>query len=111
MTRTRSLLFSVAIAALLLSSAPAFAGTGTPGVPTATPAAVPALDAGQCTPPAQGTAAIAAPDSGLFLSTPGSTDFIICSCSLCKTHPNVVCRISPTGFSILCSDYYASRCV
>ena len=36
--------------------------------------------------------------------------FIICSCQLCA-HSDVICRISPTGFSIVCSDYYATHCV
>lgn len=37
-------------------------------------------------------------------------DFILCSCELCKAHPRVICRISPTGFSIVCADYYALSC-
>lgn len=35
--------------------------------------------------------------------------FVICSCQLCA-HSDVICRISPTGFSIHCSDYYATHC-
>jgi hypothetical protein len=34
---------------------------------------------------------------------------LICSCQLCA-HADVICRISPTGFSIHCSDYYATYC-
>jgi hypothetical protein len=113
MNHTRSLLFSVAVAALLLCAAPAFAGTGSPAIASGTaPAVAPVLDSGQCTQPAQtAVPAIAAPDSGLFLSTPSDPDFILCSCKFCKNHQDVICRISPTGFSILCSDYYASHCV
>jgi hypothetical protein len=36
-------------------------------------------------------------------------DFIICSCKLCS-RSDVVCRISPTGFSIACADYYQTHC-
>lgn len=111
-SHTRSIIFSVAIAAFLLCAASVLAGTGSQGIPagTAAPAMTPAVGSGQCTQPA-GETAIAAPDSGLFLSTPSDPDFILCSCKFCKTHQDVICRISPTGFSILCSDYYASRCV
>ena len=38
-----------------------------------------------------------------------STGFILCSCQLCA-HSDVICRISPTGFSIRCADYYAMYC-
>ena len=38
-----------------------------------------------------------------------SEDFIICSCKLCS-RSDVVCRISPTGFSIACADYYQTHC-
>jgi hypothetical protein len=48
--------------------------------------------------------------SGAAFNTPvaatsTASDYILCSCNYCRTHPNVVCRISPTGYSILCSDY------
>jgi hypothetical protein len=33
----------------------------------------------------------------------------ICSCELCSTSDEI-CRISPTGFSIACADYYATHC-
>jgi len=35
--------------------------------------------------------------------------FVICSCQLCS-QSDVVCRISPSGFSIACADYYATHC-
>jgi hypothetical protein len=34
---------------------------------------------------------------------------LLCSCQLCA-HSDVICRISPTGFSIRCADYYAMYC-
>lgn len=39
---------------------------------------------------------------------PGS-GFIICSCELCS-RSDVICRISPSGFSIECANYYAMYC-
>ncbi len=44
------------------------------------------------------------------LAVPPDPDFILCSCKLCRSYPDVDCQISPTGFSILCADYYAWRC-
>ena len=38
-----------------------------------------------------------------------STGFILCSCQLCS-HSDVICQISPSGFSIRCADYYAMYC-
>ena len=38
-----------------------------------------------------------------------SGGFVICSCELCS-RSDVVCRISPTGFSIACADYYRTHC-
>lgn len=38
-----------------------------------------------------------------------SGGFVICSCELCS-RSDVVCRISPTGFSIACADYYQMYC-
>jgi hypothetical protein len=35
--------------------------------------------------------------------------FVICSCQLCS-QSDVVCRISPSGFSIACADYYKTHC-
>jgi len=35
--------------------------------------------------------------------------FVICSCQLCS-QSDVICRISPTGFSISCADYYQTHC-
>jgi hypothetical protein len=49
--------------------------------------------------------------SAAALSTPVAAippidgDFILCSCNFCRTNPNVECQISPSGYTILCSDY------
>jgi hypothetical protein len=41
--------------------------------------------------------------------TASSASFIRCSCQLCATS-NVECRVTPTGKSLSCSDYYALFC-
>jgi hypothetical protein len=38
-----------------------------------------------------------------------STGYVICSCELCS-RSDVVCRISPSGYSIPCADYYQAHC-
>ncbi|HSS76669.1 MAG TPA: hypothetical protein VLV54_07960 [Thermoanaerobaculia bacterium] len=43
------------------------------------------------------------------LKPAASADFVICSCQLCSRE-DVVCRISPSGFSIACADYYQLFC-
>jgi len=48
--------------------------------------------------------------SAAALSTPAAAvfpnhDYILCSCDFCRVNPNVECQISPSGYSILCSDY------
>ena len=45
----------------------------------------------------------------LFAAIPPD-DFILCSCKLCKENPEVVCQISPSGYSILCADWYRIHC-
>ena len=109
MVRLRSSLLLLAIAALLLSGAPVFAGTAGSGLPAsvAAPAAIPGLDAGQCP----------APESSLVVGTPAvrevfvpPSDFILCSCDLCRETPDVVCQISPSGYSIRCVDYSRLNC-
>jgi len=40
---------------------------------------------------------------------PGGGGYILCSCELCS-RSDVICRISPSGFSIECADYYAMYC-
>jgi hypothetical protein len=39
-----------------------------------------------------------------------SSDFILCTCKTCKARPDVICQISPSGYSILCSDWAATHC-
>jgi hypothetical protein len=36
-------------------------------------------------------------------------DFI-CSCDLCRAHPNLGCRPPGGGLMTSCSQYYAARC-
>lgn len=57
-------------------------------------------------------APIASPgDVALMGSSPWDPpDYILCSCQFCRTHPQTVCRISPTGYSIVCKDYYNLNC-
>jgi len=43
------------------------------------------------------------------LKPAASADFVLCSCQLCS-HSDVICRISPSGYSTPCADYYASHC-
>jgi len=109
MIRLRTSLLLLAIMALLLGGTPVFAGTGDSGLPSSTAASAtsPGLAAGQCPAPKL-SLAVGAP-AGLDLSTP-SSDFILCSCTYCRHHPDVICRISPTGFSIVCSDYSQLNC-
>jgi len=35
--------------------------------------------------------------------------YTLCSCELCS-RSDVICQISPSGFSIECADYYAIYC-
>lgn len=37
-------------------------------------------------------------------------DFILCTCELCKAEPETICQISPTGYSIVCADWYRLHC-
>src|SRR3954447_18902232 len=86
-----------------------FAATADPGLPgsISAPAASPGLDAGRCP----------APAPSLTVGTPAvrevyvpPSDFILCSCDLCKDQPDVVCQISPSGYSIRCVDYSRLNC-
>ena len=106
MIRLRTSLLLLALMALLLSGTSAFAGSGDPALPswTAAPATIPALAAGQGPAPQLSLA-----DGTPVLPTPRS-DFILCSCTYCAHHPDVICRISPTGFSIVCSNYSQMNC-
>jgi hypothetical protein len=37
-------------------------------------------------------------------------DYILCSCTFCKANPDVDCQVSPSGYSILCSDWSRLHC-
>jgi hypothetical protein len=41
---------------------------------------------------------------------PPPVDYVLCSCSLCKAQPDIDCQISPSGYSIMCSDWYRMHC-
>jgi len=108
MSRLRSSLFLLAVAVLLISTVPLFAGSEEVAPPAQT-----AVDsAAQATPEAADVAEIAViPESEapLTLAAP-PIDFVLCSCKLCGAYPEQVCRISPSGYSILCSDWYRLHC-
>ncbi len=105
MNRLRLSLLLLAVMALLLSGTSVFAGTGDSGLPswTAAPAASPGPEAGRCPAPKLSFAASTP-------TLPTQLDFILCSCDYCQHHPNAICRISPTGFSIVCSNYSQTNC-
>jgi hypothetical protein len=91
MSRFRtSLLLLAALAVLLLAGAPVSAGT-----------------ADQCQAPVS-TVAAGTPAPTFMIFPP--PDYIQCTCSFCKTHPDVDCQISPSGYSIMCSDWYRTHC-
>jgi hypothetical protein len=54
------------------------------------------------------TFTLAAPTPSFKAAPP--VDYILCSCSFCKSNPDVDCQVSPSGYSILCSDWYRLRC-
>ena len=43
-------------------------------------------------------------------ASPPSSDFVLCTCKLCEREPSTICQISPTGYSIVCSDWAATHC-
>lgn len=110
MIRLRTTLLLLAITALLLSGAPVFAATGDSGLPSSitAPATGPGLDAGGC--PDPGLSAALGTPAPIELVFPPPHDFILCSCELCKEYPDVICQISPSGYSILCEDYARINC-
>ncbi len=99
MTLHRSSLLLLAIAALLISGTPISAGSGDS-------AAVAWLDAGRFI-------ESASPAADPVLSSEAAippSDFILCTCKFCRENPEVICQISPTGYSILCEDYSRTHC-
>jgi hypothetical protein len=101
MTRLRISLLLLTITAILITAMPALAAGGDPGI--AAPAAVPGLDLNQCTAPLQAGTPTASLASIIF------PNYVICSCELCS-RTDVDCRISPSGYSIACADYYQLNC-
>lgn len=61
----------------------------------------------QCPEPAEASNAAGFAEKPIFAAPP---DFILCSCRYCYVHPQDVCRISPSGFSIVCEDYFHLNC-
>ncbi|HEX4966539.1 MAG TPA: hypothetical protein VF173_37365 [Thermoanaerobaculia bacterium] len=100
----------LAITALLFSGAPVSAAAGDSGLPSwlTTPATAPGLAAGWCPTP-NPSAALGTPTTieKAILPPP---DFILCTCELCVYHPDVICQISPSGYSIVCADYARLNC-
>ena len=97
MIRLRATLFLLALALLAL---PAFAGSA-PTVPVASPVA------SLCPAPAL-SSALGTPAPSFRIIPPA--DYILCSCTFCKSNPDVDCQVSPSGYSILCSDWYRMHC-
>lgn len=90
-SRLSLLLLALACAALLLTGAPVSAGP-----------------ADQCQAPVS-TAAAGVP-APTFMIFPPPVDYILCTCDFCKSHPDEICQISPSGYSIMCSDWYRTHC-
>jgi len=101
MSRPRPLLPWLALALLLAAAVPALAA---PAVTTP----MPALDLAGASCPAATPAAAPALDKLFKAIIP--PDFILCTCKTCTRHPDVICQVSPSGFSILCSDWAAQHC-
>jgi len=53
--------------------------------------------------------AVAATASLKPSTSEASEGFVLCSCQLCS-QSDVICRISPSGFSTTCANYYATHC-
>ena len=104
MLRLRTSLLLLAIAALLLAVAPTFAATRDSGLPSqvAAPAAGTGPDANLCKAPVAPAASLKS-----IIIPP---DFILCTCDYCKVHQDVICQISPSGYSIVCEDWYRTHC-
>lgn len=93
MVRLRNSLLLFAAAALLLAGAPTFG----------------AVDAAQCPAPAQ-SLTVGTPTPLPAFMIPPQDDYILCTCDFCKANPYVDCQISPSGYSIQCSDWYRLHC-
>ncbi len=61
-------------------------------------------------PVCKAAARLASPMSESFLPRAAASGFILCTCELCIEHPAVICQVSPSGFSIHCSDWARQHC-
>ena len=105
MTRLRSSLLLLALAALLSAGVPATAETAEPARPEVVAGHADTwLDTLDC--PAATAPESVIPDLGAL----PLGDFILCNCKLCEDYPDVICQISPMGYSILCADWYRTHC-
>jgi hypothetical protein len=101
MIRYRSSLLLLALAMLFVSGIPVAAESGDPAV-------FPWLDADRCTEP-DPSSALEMPVLNGEAAIPQS-GFILCTCKFCDENPEVICQISPTGYSIRCRDWFGSHC-
>lgn len=107
--RLRLCLLLLAVTALLVTGTPLSAGTADPGLPSgiAPPTAGSWLDADRCAnPDASAAVAPVAPLERVIVPP----DFILCTCKLCQRSPDVICQISPSGYSIRCADWAQTHC-
>lgn len=105
MTRHRCSLLLLAVLAIVTTAIP-MGATEDAALPSGTPAPEPAtwLDADLC------AESLAPPAAALDLAAQPNGDFILCTCTFCKYHPDTDCQISPKGYSILCADWYRRHC-
>ena len=92
------LVFALLVATLTLGTVVGLA-SAEPAAPTSAPACTPAS-------PALPAGIEVAPT---LVAIP-PVDYILCSCRFCAANPDVDCQVSPTGYSILCSDWYRLHC-
>ena len=43
-------------------------------------------------------------------AAPPASEYDLCTCKFCGRNPSSVCQISPTGYSIVCSDWALTHC-
>lgn len=107
MTRSRALWFSFTLAlTLVLAGAAVAAGDEAAPAPAIAPAVASSAEPAApklCSEPT-GEAAAAT-----FLILP-PVDYILCSCTFCRANPDEDCQVSPSGYSILCSDWSRTHC-
>ena len=105
MTLRRVLPLLLPLAAILITALPAQAA-GSPEI--VAPATGVRLDLNRCATP--GTPLQTGTPAASLASVISTGGYVICSCQLCS-QSDVICRISPSGFSIPCADYYQTHCV